>query len=123
MFSSAGVAPSFASRAAQKASNNITASNFALKRKRDDIIAPRSAPANRGSSDVPKIREVGNISHAFQGQSGVAEKTNTSRTAKLLPNGDMIVLTEGELSLIQHAVHSSKSTVVHIVAEDCAVSD
>lgn len=123
MFSSAGLTPSFSSRTVQMVSNSTTASNFALKRKRDDIIAPRSAPANRGSADGQKIRELVNVYHIFQGQSGIAENSSSTRKARLLPSGDLILLSDDKISLILNALQSSKSKVVNIIGGNCLMAD
>lgn len=123
MFLSGGVAPSFASRASQKAANNIASNNLALKRKRDDIILPRSAPASRGSNDSMKMRELGDISQYLRRQNSVAEGSNMSRTAKLLSSGDVILSSGGEISLILNAVHPVKGMEVHSIVEDFVVSD
>ena len=123
MFSSTTVAPSLALRAAQQASNSAAASNIALKRKRDDIIAPRNAPAKRDATDVEKTPELANIYHIFQAQSGLVKNWKGTRKAKLLPSGDLIIQSDSKISLVMNALQSSKCKVVNVFGEDCHVAD
>ena len=123
MFSSTVVAPSLALRAAQQASNSAAASNIALKRKRDDIIAPRNAPAKRDATDVEKTLELANIYHIFQAQSGLVDSRNCTRKAKLLPSGDLILQSESKISLVMNALISSKCKMVNVVGEGCHIAD
>ena len=113
----------------------IDSSNIALKRKRDDIISPRNAPNNRGwgrggGGDV-QINEVANVSHILNNHSSDTNTDNIPRTstptcttrARLLSNGDMILLSESKMSLVMNSLNQSKATVVNVLSEECDVRD
>jgi hypothetical protein len=95
--------------------SGYSASNIALKRKREDIPAPRIAPSNRGQ-DAQKIRELLKIYQLFQDDS--VECCNiSSETAKLLPSGDLVLVSDKKISLILN-LFDPKRALISIPTEN-----
>lgn len=102
-------------------SNATRSISAALKRKRDDNVAFRAAPANRSNSESQRIHELVNINDVTQTQFSDAEHNISQTTARQLPGGDFVFLSESKIFLLLNFCDPAKRSLISIPAENCDI--
>jgi hypothetical protein len=102
-------------------SNATRSISAALKRKRDDNVAFRAAPANRSYSELQKTHELVNINDVTQTQFSDAERNISQTTARQLPGGDFVFLSESKIFLLLNFCDPSKRSLISIPVDNCDI--
>jgi hypothetical protein len=102
-------------------SNATRSISAALKRKRDDNVAFRAAPANRSYSELQRTHELVNINDVTQSQFGDAEHNISQTTARQLPVGDFVFLSESKIFLLLNLCDPTKRSLISIPVGNCDI--
>lgn len=102
-------------------SNATRSISAALKRKREDNVAYRAAPANRSHPESQRIHELVNINDVTQTQFSDAEHNINQATARQLPGGDFVFLSESKIFLLLNVFDHSKRSLISIPVDNCDI--